>query len=76
MWLSLYLTKRQELSKQGFFFPTGRYVFCLLLSCSFAAAMLTNSTALWHRVLIVLAGVLLYLILNYMMNLERKKLPH
>jgi hypothetical protein len=76
MWLSLYLTKRQELSKQGFFFPAGRYVFCLLLSCSFAGAMLTNSTALWHRVLIVLSGVLLYLILNYMMNLERKKLPH
>jgi hypothetical protein len=76
MGLSLYLANRQELSRQGFFFPAGRYVFCLLLACGFAGMMMTNSTALWHRILIVLAGVLLYLILNYFMKPERKKLPH
>lgn len=68
-----YLVKRQENSKSEFYFKAGRYMVCAELSGLLTLVMLMNAVAVWHKCLIVLAGVILYILLNYAINTDRKK---
>ncbi|MCM1497729.1 MAG: hypothetical protein NC124_04610 [Clostridium sp.] len=68
-----YLVKRQENSKSEFYFKAGRYMVCAELSGLLTLVMLMNAVAAWHKCLIVFAGVILYILLNYAINTDRKK---
>ena len=74
MGIAFYLSNKQEQSKQGFYFDFGRYLFCGLLCGCFTVVMLLNATTVLHKILIIAAAVLLFIILEYSMKPDRKRL--
>lgn len=70
--IAYYLVKRKDLSKNGFYFPAGRYVFCLVNSIGIGMAMMINSTAVWHRYLIMVSMVLVFILSSYLLKEDKK----
>lgn len=73
MGVAMYLAGKQELSKQGFYFDFGRFLFCGLLCVCFMETMMLNALAKWHYYLIVAATVVIFVILTYLMKPDRKR---
>ena len=71
--LAAYLVKRQEASKSEFYFKAGRYLLCAELSGFLTMIMLLNAVAVWHKCLIAMAGIMVFILLNYCMDTDRKK---
>lgn len=72
--VAIFLVKRQEQSKRDFYFAFGRYLTSGLISAVFCTMLLLNATAAWHACLIVLASILLFVLLSYWMDMDRKPL--
>lgn len=71
--VAVYLVKRQEASKSEFYFKAGRYLLCAVLSGYLTMIILLNAIAVWHKCLIVAAGIMVFIGLNYCMDTDRKK---
>lgn len=72
--IAIFLVKRQEQSKRDFYFASGRYLTSGLISAVFCTMLLLNANAVWHACLIVLASILLFVMLSYWMDMDRKPL--
>lgn len=70
----VFLVRRQEQSKRDFYFAAGRYLTSGLISMAFCAMLLANARGAWHVCLIVLASILLFVLLSYWMDTDRKPL--
>lgn len=75
MGIALYLYREQELSKHGFYFNFGRYLFCGLLCSCFVTVMLINAVSSWNKGLIIASGIILFMILVYSMEATRAPFP-
>lgn len=73
---AVFLAGKQEQSKRDFYFVFGRYLTSGLISVAFCGMLLLNATAVWHKCLIVLASILLFIVLSYWMDLDRKPLKN
>lgn len=70
--LAFWLTKRLELSKQGFYFSFEKYLFSALISATFFAMLMANVVSWWHKCLIFLLIILLFIFLVLCMTPGRK----
>lgn len=73
---AIFLVRRQEQSKRDFYFAFGRYLTSGLISAVFCTMLLLNATAAWHACLIVLASILLFVMLSYWLDSDRKPLKN
>lgn len=71
---SVLLYKKQEISKKGFYFSFGRYLFNGWICMMFTLICLYFSITYIGRFVITAAGLLLFFGLNYAMNPNRRKL--
>lgn len=71
---AVFLVRRQEQSKRDFYFAAGRYLTSGLISVAFCVILLANARGAWHVCVIVLASVLLFVLLSYWMDTDRKPL--
>lgn len=71
---AVYFYKRQELSKQGFYFTFGRYLFSIWVSVVFIVFIMGFTVSIWHKCFVIAAGMLIFFFLVYAMNPDRKKL--
>lgn len=58
--LAIYLVKRQELSKSGFYFHSGVTLVGLLIGTTFFSCVIMFSYALWNDILITIASVIIF----------------
>ncbi|MGN0153468.1 MAG: hypothetical protein ACI4A3_03390 [Lachnospiraceae bacterium] len=70
--LALWLTKQLELSKQGFYFSFEKYLFSALISATFFAMLMANVVSWWHKCMIFLLIILLFVFLVLCMTPGRK----
>lgn len=70
--IAICLAGRQENSKKNFYFAFGRYMISALISGTFCTMTLLEAETAWYEGLIILASVLLFSILAYWMDSDRK----
>lgn len=66
------LSQKQELSKQGFYFSFGKYLFSVMFSGTFFAMMLDYAVAIWHKCFILVSAILICILLIFCMTPDRK----
>ncbi|MBR1866603.1 MAG: hypothetical protein IJ801_08860, partial [Lachnospiraceae bacterium] len=66
--LSVWLSGKQELSQNGFYFSFGRYLFSILFCIAFWVTSFSGENRLWHKGLVSLATLLLFVVLVYAMS--------
>lgn len=71
--LAVYLVKRQELSKSGFYFHSGAVLIGLLLGITFFSYGIMFSTALWHQCLISAASVIVIIGFIYIVDKRTRR---
>lgn len=73
--IAIFLVGKQEQSRRDFYFAFGRYLTSGLVSVTFCTMLLLNATAaVWHACLIVLASILLFVMLSYWMDSDKRPL--
>ena len=66
--VSLYLTKKQELSRQGFYFSFGKYLFSSVVCGTFFIILISQTGIFWHKCIISVSSILLFSVLVYIIN--------
>lgn len=66
--LSVWLFRKQELSKEGFYYPFAKYLVSALISGTFYLFLNANSDKIWHVFLSIAAAVLIFIILVILMT--------
>lgn len=66
--VSLYLTKKQELSRQGFYFSFGKYLFSAVVCGTFFIILISQTGIFWHKCIISVSSILLFSVLVYIIN--------
>lgn len=66
--LVVWLSGKQELSKEGFYFSFGKYLLGAIISITFFAFSYQGEAAIWHKCLVFFAVLVLYVVLIYAMN--------
>lgn len=70
--LAIYLVKRQELSKNGFYFHSGVTLVGLLLGITLFSCTIEFSPALWHCILLAIASVIVFVGFVYFVDRKTK----
>lgn len=66
------LAKKQEHSVDGLYFPFAKYVFAAAVSIAMGIVLLQNAIAWWHRMLIGILIIGIFVVLVYYLDPERK----
>ena len=66
------LAKKQEYSVDGLYFPFAKYVFAAAVSIAMGIVLLQNAIAWWHRMLIGILIIGIFVVLVYYLDPERK----
>ena len=66
------LAKKQEHSVDGLYFPFAKYVFAAAVSIAMGIVLLQNAIAWWHRMLIGILIIGIFVVLVYHLDPERK----
>lgn len=72
--LAVYLVKRQELSRSGFYFHGGTVLTGLLLGITFFSYGIMFSYALWHHILLMIAAVIIFVGFVYIVDKRTQRL--
>ena len=71
--LSVLLAKKQELSKDAFYFSFGRYLYSALIAVTVFFMLYVNAFSNWHKCFILLAAITVFVVLLYLLNPKKKK---
>ena len=66
------LARKQEYSVDGLYFPFAKYVFAAAVSIAMGIVLLQNAIAWWHRMLIGILIIGIFVVLVYYLDPERK----
>lgn len=66
------LAGKQEYSVDGLYFPFAKYVFAAAVSIAMGIVLLQNAIAWWHRMLIGILIIGIFVVLVYYLDPERK----
>lgn len=66
------LLSKQELSKEAFYFDFGRYLFGGIIAVTFYAMISIAQSFAWQVIVNIVATILVFIILIYLMNPDRK----
>lgn len=69
--LSIWLSDKQELSEQGFYFSFGKYLFSAVLCGTFFVILIGQASVLWHKYIIFISSILLFIVLVYAMSTNK-----
>lgn len=66
------LAKKQEYSVDGLYFPFAKYVFAAAVSIATGIVLMQNAVAWWHRMMIGILVIGIFVVLVYYLDPERK----
>lgn len=66
------LAKKQEYSVDGLYFPFAKYVFAAAVSIAMGIVLMQNAVAWWHRMMIGILIIGIFVVLVYYLDPERK----
>lgn len=68
------LSSKQELSKGTFYFEFGRYLFSGMMAVTFYAMIMDAQVYVWQKIVNIVAAIIVFVILMYLLNEDRKPL--
>lgn len=72
VFLAYWLSSKQELSKGSLYFDFGRYVFGGMIAVTFYMLVCGTQDYLWQRIMNIAAAVIIFILLLYLLNPDRK----
>lgn len=67
-----WLSEKQDLSKGAYYFDFGRYLLSGMVAVTFYAMISTAQSYVWQVVVNIVASILVFIILMYLLNQDRK----
>ncbi len=74
--LSIILSKKKELSRNEFYFNFSKYLFAFLIAGTLFMITQPYVVAMWHRVVILLSCIIVFLILAYYMTPKEQRVVY
>lgn len=69
-----WLSSKQELSKGNFYFDFGRYLFSGMIAVTFYVMIISAQSYAWQWIVNIVAAIIVFVVLMYLLNPERKSL--